>query len=354
MDIRPRLLAQTSLPGLTAVGLGYNVFCWPGVNLLVLKDGPQLCVYDIDAIVGGRVEPVMRLAVEASDSSDSLGVVAPSPGADFVVRCGKRELRALNRDGSVRWTHDHVCWGCADETDHSDRYACGNGYSGSAYVNADGTRVWAHAASLWDDEVEGGEQWLVLDARDGSVVASPTLASSASAGSNHVPLPDGHGMVLGIGYGQDGAAMFFGDFNSELATVTEPEDAFRIPLGVDPAGTLLMTAPHSDDEDVLALHRIPGGQRSVELRSADLPYPSPPEHSWWDFAGGFVDGDTIVTAVHRSDRDDAEHWLIDTSAGPIGPIGYGPDMQHDGLVALGDGRWATSDYDDSVLRIWER
>jgi hypothetical protein len=352
MDIRPRLVARTSLPGLTGIDLGYNLFRWPGVHLLALKDGPQLRVYDVAGIISGETEPLMCL--DAAEPAWT-GIVAPSPGADFVVQCRKRELRAVDRDGAVLWTHPHACWGCADETDHTDRYTCGEGYSGSAYVNADGTRVWAHVASKWDDDaVENGEHWLVLDALDGSLLTAVTLESSATAGSSHILLPDGRGVFLGTGYGQDGSSVFFGVFDEAQATLTEFDGGFRVPLDVDPTGTLLLTAPHPDGDDVIALHRIPGGERSAELRSADVPFATAPEHSWWDYSGGFVDAHTIVGAVHQSGQEDPEHWLVATSGEPIGPILYGPDVRARSLAALGDGRWATTDYDDHVLRIWER
>lgn len=352
MEIRPRLVAQASLPGLTGMGLGYNLFRWPGVQLLVLVDGPQLCVYDIAGIIDGHSEPVMR--VEAAEPTWS-GIVAPSPDADFVVRCRKRELTAIGRDGAVRWTHPHACWGCADETDHSDRYACGDGYSGSAHVSADGSRIWAHVASAWDDDAaENGEHWLVLDALEGSSVTTATLASSATAGSSHILLPDGQGAFLGTGYGQDGSSVFFGVFDGAQTTLTDFDGEERVPLDVDPTGTLLMTAAHPDGDGAIALHRIPGGERSAEVRSADLPVAIASERSRWAYAGGFVDPDTIVGAVRRSGQAIDEHWLIDVAGRPIGPIRYGPDMRARSLVALGDGRWATTDYDDRMLRIWER
>lgn len=352
MEIHPRLLAEVRFEGLSDITQGRNVFAWPGVRLLVVRNGPEVSVYDLDDILAGRIES--RLRVSAPELAAS-GMVAAGPNADFLVHCGRREIRAFDRDGTVRWRYPHLCWGCMDETDHTDRYTCDDSYSGSAHVSADGRVVFAHTPSPFDEETEGGEQWVVLDAADGGVVAARALASLAAAGSGHHLSANGRNLALDIGYGQDGASVFLGEWDGAQWTVSESEAGDRVGVDVAADGRSWLSTPHGSDDE-LVVHEIPGGRRVMDLRSADLPFPTRPEHSGWDYPAVFLDLDTIVATVHRADRDSTEHWLIDVAAGPVGPIVY--DVLHSGVVCLGDGRWATCGHAEgraqSVLRIWER
>ncbi|MGW5175427.1 hypothetical protein ACWERY_13820 [Streptomyces sp. NPDC004082] len=110
----------------------------------------------------------------------------------------------------MRWELRHRCWaGCAGHTafdeygdDRDHRYAS----SGSAAFSADGKLLWAHVLGPLSGEQPDGdrgeEEWLVLDAADGTVLARTRTRTSA-AGSVHVPHPDPGQMGLSVGEGQD-------------------------------------------------------------------------------------------------------------------------------------------------------
>lgn len=352
MEIHPRLLAEAQFDGLSGITQGHNVFTWLGVRLLLVQNGPEASVYDLDDIVAGRIEP--RLRVSAPELAEH-GMVAASPHADFVVHCGRREIRAFEPDGTVRWTFPHLCWGCMDETDHTDRWTCDDSSSGSAHVSAHGRVVFAHTPSPFDEETEGGEQWVALDAADGGLLAARPLASVAAAGSGHHLSANGRTLVLDIGYGQDGASVFLGEWDGTEWTVAESGAGDRVGVDVAADGRSWLSTPHDSDDD-LVVHEIPGGRRLLVLPSAGLPFPVAPGHSEWDYPAVFLDEATIIASVHRADRKSTEHWLIDLPTGPIGPIVY--DVLYSGVACLGEGRWATCGHteagDTSLLRIWER
>jgi len=359
--IPARLSARIQVPDLTGLALGYNVFRWPGASgesascFAVVREDRHLSVYDLrDMLDGG--DPLARIAAVVPAGR----VVAPSPDARYVVVCDQRELRAVNADGTVRWRVEHPCWGCADMVDHGSEPACGGIDGGSAYVNADGTQVWAHIAAEWDDETETAEQWLVLDAADGTVLGSAGLPG-ASAGSGHLLHPDGCRAVLSVGFGQDGSAAFLGSWDGTTLTLHEADDdgplrfdTDRVVVDINPGGHLVLTTPHSDE--YLAVHQMPDLGCLVQTAAESIPQAPNVTSASWDYAAAFLDSSTLLAVLDtRADDYMRDHWLLDCDRGPIGPIAYPVGSAEDitGLVALGDGTWATIDATGDLC-LWAR
>ncbi|MEH0424460.1 hypothetical protein [Streptomyces sp. B21-083] len=169
------------------------------------------------------------------------GHCAVSPSGDLAVFAGLHALHAVDRRGKIRWEVRHRCWtGCAgheafteyaNERDH--RYVG----SGSAAFSADGTLVWVHIRGpLTCDRGRGADEWLVIAAEDGTVLAR-AATHTAAAGSDHIPHPDPGQMGLTIGEGQDGSALRWGRWNGRTLAIDSFGYEDRFLLAVSPTGT---------------------------------------------------------------------------------------------------------------------
>ncbi|MFF3584732.1 hypothetical protein [Streptomyces mirabilis] len=292
------------------------------------------------------------------------GPCAVSPAADLAVFAGPHALRAVDRSGGVRWELRHRCWaGCAghavfteyaDDRDH--QYAS----SGSAGFSADGKIVWAHVRGplAHEDPYRGcGEEWLVINAVNGTVLAR-IETRTAAAGSVHVPHPDPGQMGLTIGEGQDGSPLRWGRWDGHALAVDSFGNEDRVLLAVSPTGDRLLTVTH--DQDTLAVHRITDGSVEAELGASVVP----PHHAieseadeaqaFFDYEGGFLDESALVVGTVESDEEfgTGRHWLVDTaSMRLIDRLTY--PFEVSGLPkALGDGTWYTVSDPDNALHIW--
>lgn len=294
------------------------------------------------------------------------GTSAVSPAADLVVFAGPHALRAVDQSGSPRWELRHRCWaGCPGHTDFSEyaddrdhRYA----NRGSAGFSSDGKTVWAHVPGPLEHDTpdhDRGEEWLVIDAADGAVLAR-TQTRTAAAGSVHVPHPDPAQMGLSIGEGQDGSPLRWGKWDGHALIVHSFGDEDRVLLGVSPSGDRLGTVTH--DQDVLAVHLVADGSVVAELNADVLPphpaveeeAPDDEAQAFFDYEGGFVDESTLVLGTVESDEEfgTGRHWLVDAvQMRLIDRITY--PFEVPGLPkALGDGTWYTVSNRDRALHIW--
>ncbi|MEU6225492.1 hypothetical protein [Streptomyces sp. NPDC047042] len=289
-----------------------------------------------------------------------------SPAGDLAVFTGAHALRAVDRSGSVRWELRHRCWaGCAGHSafeeyaeDRDHRYAG----SGSAAFSADGKLVWAHTCG--PDSSETAEEWLVIDAADGSVLARAETGTAA-AGSVHVASPDPGQMGLSIGEGQDGSPLRWGRWDGADLLVDRFGDEDRALMSVSPSGDRLLTVTH--DQDALAVQRVDDGSVEAELHTDEVPRhpdsePSEPEdddddeaEAFFDYEGGFIDGANAVVGTVESDEEfgAGRHWLVDTAA----PLRIADELVYphpvSGLpTALGDGTWYTQSAADNALHVW--
>ncbi|MGW1714583.1 hypothetical protein [Streptomyces sp. NPDC002156] len=332
-------------------------------RLLVQRGDTELVVQEI-----GPSAAAWATAPEVSFPAPwprRFGTATVSPAGDLAVFAGVHALRAVDRSGSVRWELRHRCWaGCAGHStfeeyaeDRDHRYAG----SGSAGFSADGKLVWAHiCGQLMQDRLdnsETAEEWLVIDAADGSVLARAET-DTAAAGSFHYVSPNPGQMGLSIGEGQDGSPLRWGRWDGGTLTVDRFNDEDRILMAVSPSGDRLLTVTH--DQDTLAVHRVDDGSVEAELDADTVPrHPeSEPEDdeagAFFDYYGGFVDEGTAVVGTVESDEEfgRGRHWLVDTAPMRIADELIYPYPVSGPPTALGDGTWYTQSATENALHVW--
>ncbi|MGW7043552.1 hypothetical protein ACWGDT_12725 [Streptomyces avermitilis] len=293
------------------------------------------------------------------------GGYAVAPTGDLAVFAGPHALRAVDRTGAVRWELQHRCWaGCeghaafdeyAGDRDH--RFASG----GSAGFSADGALVWAHIRGpLAQDRVAraaGGEEWLVVDAAEGGVLAR-AQTRTAAAGSVHVPHPDPSQMGLTIGEGQEGSPLRWGRWDGRTLTVDSFGDEDRVLMAVSPSGGRLLTVTH--DQDTLAVHRATDGSVQAALGADAVPrhQEAEPDNDdaevFFDYEGGFLDEDTAVVGTVESDEEfgAGRHWLVDVTGMRVAAQLTYPFSVSGLPRALGDGTWYTASPAENALHVW--
>ncbi|MCY9787077.1 hypothetical protein KIK06_24640 [Nocardiopsis sp. EMB25] len=208
------------------------------------------------------------------------------------------------------------------------------------------------------------DQWVVLDAATGAVLASADLGTRGVC-ATHFAHPAGAEMVLDVGYPEMSGRLFRGRPDGGRIVVDE------VPLGagagmtgdamvdLSPDGTRFLTMDQEltvrsyPDGEVVATvtgedlgdpEADPGGERSVSL----TPMP-----------GGYLDAGTAIVAAHvdydeepedeDTDPDEGppyewyETHLVDTRTGAVlGRFGE-PAADAPALIPLGDGSWVVLD-----------
>ena len=363
--VRARLIAVVSGLVGSAEAYGPSIVGLPGRRFLTQRTDGELIVVPLDDSFRVQVEAAIRFPAPWPRRRGSWALV---PDAGTVVFAGVHAVRAVDTSGAVCWEMRHGCWqdSCreihqsydeyADRPDH--RYPKG----GSAGFSADGSIVWAHVRSAVPDKELGennsGEEWLVLNAGDGRVLARAD-ARAVSEGSDHLPHPaDPAQMGLSIGEGQDGAPVRWGRWDGERLTVEYIEDDVSL-LDSSPSGGRLLSVSH--DQATLTVRPTYGDPESnrFDLDCAavvplhpDVEADSDEAAVYWDWAGGFIDEGTVIGSTIESDGWSAEgrHWLIDSSGShPVTQVVY-PSPVSGMPVALGDGAWYTGE--SGKLHVW--
>lgn len=284
-------------------------------------------------------------------------VVAPDGG--FAVFTGVHALRAVDPGGALRWEVRHGCWQGACRERHADRdeYADRDDHRypkrGSAAFSADGRLVWAHVT-----DSEKGEEWLVLDAADGRVLARAETGTAAE-GSDHLPHPtDPRRMWLSVGEGQDGAPLFHGRYHDGELTLDRFDGDDLALVAVGPGGDRLLTVGH--DQAAASLHAADG---SVLLRlTAEDAVPRHPEtepdndeaEPYWDWGGAFLDPATVLLSTVEADEEwgTGRHWLLDAARPDrLAELRYPSPVAY-AATGLGDGLWWTSSPDHRAATLW--
>lgn len=256
---------------------------WPTSRLLVQQGDTELIVRKLTP--RAPISPVRFPAPWPR----RFGSCAVSPAADLAVFAGPHALRAVDRSGNVCWELRHRCWaGCAGHTDFTE-YADDRDHrytgSGSTGFSADGKIVWAHVRGPLAGEApehDRGEEWLVIDAGDGTVPAR-TQTRTAAAGSVHVPHPDPGQMGLTIGEGQDGSPLRWGRWDGHTLTVDSFDDEDRVLLAVSPSGDRLLIVTHDQAPSTTATGCGPVARSShgARQRKGSRPGPAGGKRSDW-------------------------------------------------------------------------
>ncbi|MGW6441854.1 hypothetical protein [Lentzea sp. NPDC055074] len=219
---------------------------------------------------------------------------------------------------------------------------------GDAYV--DGEHVWVFRPDSMLGQGEG-DGWLVLAAADGRVVAEATLPTEGQ-GAIHHRHPDGVHVLLDVGEGQDGSYQFLGHLDgTELVVRAYPWDN-RIALGFAPGGTGFMTVDH-DQEDV-AFHAFPSGERTRTVGLSDLPQPEVGEETLVvvGWGGGYLDATRAVVIVEWEGDDEEMHHVfhvVDLESGAVlGQLDVPGEAEN--VELPGDGTWIQRDEDGRSSR----
>ncbi|MFD3585919.1 hypothetical protein [Streptomyces sp. NPDC058683] len=365
MNARARLCA--TLPALlpSADGDFLELLGQPGRRLLAQRGDDVLAVQPLDDACMPSGEPV-RLPAPWPRRR---GGWAVAPDLGLAVFAGVHAVRAVEPSGAVRWEVRHSCWhgACRELHESYDEYGdrADHRYPerGSAGFSVDGAYVWAHVRgplAVGELSPETMDEWLLLDAGDGRVLARAD-AQAAAVGSFHLPHPtDPRQMGLSIGEGQDGAPVRWGRWDGKTLAVEYFEGDLAL-TGVSPSGERLLTVTH--DQDALAVHDRRGAVvdgLEWEAASAVPRHPkAEPDNDetvpYWDWAGGFVDGTTLIASTTESDEEwgAGRHWLLDTTtAAPPTEVTYPLPVGTRPPEGLGDGSWTTPSETGDALYVW--
>ncbi|NGO78158.1 hypothetical protein G6045_21175 [Streptomyces sp. YC504] len=314
---------------------------------------------------GGRRRVVQRgdarLAVLDVESGDirsfptpwprTFGTVTLSPNGDLAVFSGLHAVRAVDASGATRWEVRHGCWSARECTlvhDSFAEYANDEGHdyadSGSAAFRADGKLVWAHVrqAQAWADE-----EWLVLDALDGTVLGRAGTGTVGS-GSFSSPHPHGPYMGLSVGEGDEDSPALWGHWDGTRLTF-ERIDGVLI-QDVSPSGhDFLCTDP---GQWALYLHAAADGAETNRLDAVDAVPPAPGEDTVeWDYEGAYPYEDGAVVGT-EGDCETPRHWLVDPRTMSLrGRIAY-PAPVFGSPRPAGPGVWWTAADEGRAVRLW--
>ncbi|HEX5542128.1 MAG TPA: hypothetical protein VFX60_11310 [Micromonospora sp.] len=367
MSFTPRLVTSfrvpanaPRVPGVAHTADTPAVQRWPHRRLVVIRRDDELLAYDVDRLLAGDNDPATRFPAPWPRGSG--GIDAVSPTLDLAVFSGPHALHAVDAAGVLRWRLRHACWVpyCLSLHDFYEEYADSKEHrhpdSGSCWISADGSTVWAHVRTPLPDDVEPehNEEWLVIDAVDGRVLGRAST-DTAAAGSQHIPHPDAGQMGLSVGEGQDGAPLRWGRWDGTRLTVTRLGDDDRCLVDASLCGTQLLTIAHWGREP--AIHRLPDGAVMHEVAADHRlpPHPEAPsdaeEEPSWGYQCGFVDERTVIAST-RERYGRPRHWLIDTARGDLlGQVEYPMPVSEDPM-ALGDGTWLTCGEAPFQLLLW--
>ena len=147
---------------------------------------------------------------------------------------------------------------------------------------------------------------------------------------------DGH-VLLNVGEGQDGTALFRAALEDGRLDLTAYPWDDRCLIELSPDGTRFMTVDHGQAD--VTFHRYPGGEPELTLTVEDLGHD--PELVYFEWNGGFLtDGTAVVTAL--GETEDEEEWhrdhLVDLATGAVRPFASG-STHADEITPLGDGSW---------------
>ncbi|GLY00452.1 hypothetical protein [Actinoplanes sp. NBRC 101535] len=350
----------------------------PGRVLVSVRNAGELVVFDVDR----DNEPVARFAQPWPGSRNGSAVVGPD--LNVAVFSGMTAVRAVDRDGRIRWEYRHACWGCSKmhETplvpldDDLHRWAS----SGSVAFGSDGRTLWAHVPKADSGEVSTGEVstgglgevstgelWVVLDAEEGTVLAQAELAT-ATEGSHHVGHRDPATMGLGVGEGQDGSPALWGTLRDGKLHVDRVTGDERVMLGA--FDDRFLSVGHARNEE-FAVQRISDHAVVGTFFADRMPGNGP--RSAWDMTDLTVaaDGRLVMSTSDKGHGDaNVQHWLVDVRrVEVIGSIRYPADAtttETDGPppdpaegaaaapppITLGDGTWLTRGADRRRLTRW--
>ncbi|MGW4649745.1 hypothetical protein [Kitasatospora sp. NPDC004289] len=212
----------------------------------------------------------------------------------------------------------------------------------------DGRTVWVYRP----DVLAGRgpvDRWEVLDTATGEPLDGTELDTAGHGGSQHFHPADGH-VLLEVGEGQDGAAVFRASLRDGRLEVVHYPWPDRCLIDLAPDGTQFMTVAH--DQTDVTFHRYPDGEELLTLGVDDFEPGRPNAVLEWTGGGYLTDGTAVVTTAGE-DEETEEEWyrdhLVDLATGTVGPFASG--RTHSSTTTpLGDGSWLLGDPDGPPVR----
>ncbi|MFC7713504.1 hypothetical protein [Nonomuraea recticatena] len=290
-----------------------------------LVDG-QICAYDLASPSRGVLTPS--------------AVFVPRPGDDVIEHAASVDLgwvvyTTLNAVVCVTSSGDER-WRAAFEPFSDERH----GHRPGCVLSLDGRTVWIYRP----DAMAGRDlldQWVVLDAESGVVMAQSDLETSGHGGQQYLHPTDEH-VLLDIGEGQDGSIIYRATVvDGQLAPVRYPW-VDRVLIDLAPDGQQFMTVDHGQAD--VAFHGYPAGEVTAALRAEDFGHD--PDEVFLEWSGGYLDLEVAVVTLVGEDEDGEEwfrHYRINVPAGRVeAELVSNAEHAYD-LQLPGDGTWLTTD-----------
>ncbi len=220
---------------------------------------------------------------------------------------------------------------------HSDQL---HGHRPGCVLSLNGRTVWVYRP----DAMAGRnlpDQWVVLDAENGAVLARSDLETVGHGGQQYRHPTDEH-VLLDIGEGQDGSVIYWASLSDgRLAPVRYPW-ADRVLIDLAPDGQQFMTVDHGQAD--VAFHTYPSGEMTATLQIEDFGHD--PDEVFLEWSGGYLSPDVAVATLVGEDEDGEEwfrHYRINVAAGRVEEeLASNAEHAYD-LQPLGDGSWLTTD-----------
>lgn len=288
--------------------------------------GGQICVYDLASPSLGVLTPAV--------------VFAPRPGDDVIEHAASVDLgwavyTTLNGVVCVTSSGDER-WRTAFDPFSDQRH----GYQPGCVLSLDDRTVWVYRPDAMADRGRP-DQWAVLDAESGAVMAQSDLETVGHGGRQCRHPSDGH-VLLNVGEGQDGSIIYRAALaDGRLAPVCYPW-VDRVLIDLAPDGQQFMTVDHGQAD--VAFHFYPSGEVAVALQVEDFGHD--PDEVFLEWSGGYLSPGVAVVTLVGEDEDGQEwfrHYRVNVPTGRVGAE-LAPNAGHaDDLQPLGDGTWLTTD-----------
>ncbi|WP_125778445.1 hypothetical protein [Antribacter gilvus] len=301
------------------------------------RDGGSVVVADVDATAADGSELVEAARFTPPGSDLGRFSFAAFPDLSRLVCASPDSVVCVDASGVVVWEHDLG----VRRTEGLART--------SVAVPADGTVVWVYAADALAGRGES-DRWLVLAPATGDLLAQKALDCEGHD-ADHLHHPDG-GLLLSVGMGQDGTAVFHGRYDDGTLSVTDlSADGVwdTIPCAISPDGNLMVSTAQSC-QDNGKVHRFPDGDVIATLTLETLYPGGDPEELVVEYGcAGFLDQQTLIVTVVDENWDEENpgapseirRVLVDLTTGER--IGHLPPDQAgndpDDFRPLGDGTW---------------
>ncbi|MEE1822398.1 hypothetical protein PUR61_09355 [Streptomyces sp. BE20] len=299
-----------------------------------LVDG-HVCAYDLAAGAADVLSPAVSFR--------------PVPGDEVVDRAVAADLRRAyytTLDAVVCVTSDgDEVWRSAFGPPSDRRF----GHWPGCALSADGRTVWVYRPDVMAGR-DRPDQWVVLDAGTGALVARADLSTVGQGGRQLSHRTSGQ-VLLNVGEGQDGSVVYRGSLTEgRMDLVRYPWDD-RCLIDLSPDGRRFLTVHH--DQTDLAVHTYPDGEVAFTL-TVDA-FGHDPDGTYLEWSGGYLDQDTVVVTLvgETEDEDETEgeevgeewrrHYRVDACSGRVrGEFDAMVAGDSDDFRPLGDGSWLTT------------